>query len=159
MKVASFPAKTTDAGDIRAAFDIQMRAQLARRAGFDRNARIAQLERLAEAIKRNEAKIIAACSADFRKPAAEVKLTEIFPVLQEIRHTKHHLKSWMRPKRARATLGVFGTKARVRPEAKGVCLIIAPWNYPVNLSLGPLVSALFAHQCEFPFSSVESFSR
>ncbi|MGC8204128.1 aldehyde dehydrogenase family protein, partial [Aliiroseovarius sp. PTFE2010] len=114
------------------------------RGGFDRKARIAQLDRLADAVKRNEDKIIAACAADFRKPAEEVKLTEIFPVLQEIRHTKRHLKSWMRGKRARATLGVFGTKARVRPEAKGVCLIIAPWNYPVNLSLGPLVSAIAA---------------
>lgn len=143
-QVASFPAKTAGADDIRVAFDTQIRAQLARRANFDRKARIAQLDRLAEAVKRNEDKIIAACAADFRKPAEEVKLTEIFPVLQEIRHTKHHLKSWMRPKRARATLGVFGTKARVRPEAKGVCLIIAPWNYPVNLSLGPLVSAIAA---------------
>lgn len=143
-QVASISTGTSNAGDIRAAFDAQLRAQLVRRADFDRKARVAQLDRLAAAVKRNQDKIIAACAADFRKPAEEVKLTEIFPVLQEIRHTKHYLKSWMRPKRARATLGVFGTKAHVRPEAKGVCLIIAPWNYPVNLSLGPLVSAIAA---------------
>ncbi|HBJ41186.1 MAG TPA: aldehyde dehydrogenase, partial [Hyphomonas sp.] len=58
-QVASFPAKTAGADDIRAAFDTQIRAQLARRAVFDRKARIAQLDRLAEAVKRNEDKIIA----------------------------------------------------------------------------------------------------
>ena len=82
-QIASFPGKTTSADDIRSAFDTQARAQLARRAGFDRAARIAQLDRLAEAVKRNEDKIIAACAADFRKPAEEVKLTEIFPVLRK----------------------------------------------------------------------------
>lgn len=130
--------------EIRSIFERQQRAQLTRRANFDHAARIAQLNRLSETIRRFEKDIIAACGADFRKPLAEVKLTEIFPVLQEIRHTQHHLKKWMRPKRVAATLGVFGTKAQVRPEPKGVCLIIAPWNYPVNLSLGPLVSALAA---------------
>lgn len=130
--------------DVEALFVAQRYAQIARRAAFGLKARIALLDRLAEAVKRNEADIVAACAADFRKPASEVKLTEIFPILQEIRHAKRHLRKWMRPKHARATLGVFGTKARVCPEAKGVCLIIAPWNYPVNLSLGPLVSAIAA---------------
>ncbi|KAH2778261.1 hypothetical protein KXW38_008672, partial [Aspergillus fumigatus] len=41
-------------------------------------------------------------------------------------------------RRAAATLGVFGTRARIRPEPKGICLIIAPWNYPLNLAFGPL---------------------
>jgi aldehyde dehydrogenase (NAD+) len=143
-QLASFSSGTASVDDITSAFETQLRAQHSRRASFDRKARIEQLDRLAEAIKRNADKIIAACAADFRKPAEEVKLTEIFPVLQEIRHTKRHLKAWMRPKRVRETLGVFGTRARICPEAKGVCLIIAPWNYPVNLALGPLVSALAA---------------
>ena len=50
----------------------------------------------------------------------------------------------MRPKRVAASIGVWGTRSYVRPEPKGVCLIIAPWNYPLNLALGPLVSALAA---------------
>ncbi|MBC7152327.1 MAG: aldehyde dehydrogenase family protein [Rhizobium sp.] len=143
-QLASFSSGTANADAITSAFEAQLRAQHSRRASFDGKARIAQLDRLAEAVKRNADRIVAACARDFRKPAEEVKLTEIFPVLQEIRHTKRHLKAWMRPKRVRATLGVFGTRARVCPEAKGVCLIIAPWNYPVNLALGPLVSALAA---------------
>lgn len=143
-QIAKIAPATVNDDEIRSIFERQQRAQLARRANFDRAARIAQLNRLSETIRRFEKDIIAACGADFRKPLAEVKLTEIFPVLQEIRHTTRHLKKWMRPKRVGATLGVFGTKAQVRPEPKGVCLIIAPWNYPVNLSLGPLVSALAA---------------
>lgn len=129
---------------IDSTFAAIQRAQLARRGSFTLEARIAQLDRLRDSIKRYESKIIAACAADFRKPAPEVKLTELLPVLQEIRHTKSHLRKWMRPKRVTATLGVLGTKSYVRPEPKGVCLIIAPWNYPFNLSLGPLVSALAA---------------
>ena len=119
-------------------------AQLARRTRYNRNARLDHLERLREAVLAHEAQIIEACERDFRKPAAEVKLTELFPVLQEIRHAKRHLRQWMNPRRAAMTLSMAGTRARVRPEAKGVCLIIAPWNYPVNLSLGPLVSAIAA---------------
>ena len=125
-------------------FKAQCEAGLIRRGTFDRKARIAQLDRLKAAILRREDEIIAACFADFKKPAAEVKLTEIFPILQEISHTKRHLKSWMKVKRAVPTLGVLGTTARIQPEAKGVCLIIAPWNYPFQLALGPLVSALAA---------------
>lgn len=143
-QIAKIAPATVNDDEIKSIFERQQRAQIARRADFDRAARITQLNRLRETIKRFEKDIIAACGADFRKPPAEVKLTEIFPVLQEIRHTTRHLKKWMRPKRVGATLGVFGTKAQVRPEPKGVCLIIAPWNYPVNLSLGPLVSAIAA---------------
>lgn len=130
--------------DIQSAFEKQRLAHLARRQGFDHSARIEQLDKLGKTIKRYEKNIIDACAADFRKPAPEVILTEVFSVLQEIRHTKGHLKRWMRTKHVRATMGVLGTKARIRPEPRGVCLIIAPWNYPVNLSLGPLVSAIAA---------------
>ena len=129
---------------IDSTFAALKRAQLARRGSFTLEARIAQLDQLRDSIKRHESNIIAACAADFRKPAPEVKLTELLPVLQEIRHTKKHLRKWMRPKRVAASVGVLGTKSYVRPEPKGVCLIIAPWNYPLNLALGPLVSALAA---------------
>ncbi|MBQ0833987.1 aldehyde dehydrogenase family protein [Marinobacter sp.] len=133
---------TTD--KIDATFAALQRAQLARRDSFTFHARIAQLDQLRDSIKRHESEIIAACAADFKKPAPEVKLTELLPVLQELRHAKSHLRKWMRPKRVAASIGVWGTRSYVRPEPKGVCLIIAPWNYPLNLALGPLVSALAA---------------
>ena len=142
VEVGATNRSTTDT--IEATFSALQRAQVARRGSFTLEARIAQLDQLRDAVKRYESKIIAACAADFRKPVPEVKLTEILPVLQEIRHAKKHLRKWMRPKRVAASIGVLGTKSYVRPEPKGVCLIIAPWNYPLNLALGPLVSALAA---------------
>jgi len=55
-----------------------------------------------------------------------------------------HLRGWMRTRRAAVTLAMLGTQARIRYEPKGVTLIISPWNYPVSLTLGPLVSAIAA---------------
>ena len=141
-EVGATNAPTADTID--SVFSALQRAQLARRASFTLDVRIAQLNKLRDSLKRHESNIIAACAADFKKPAPEVKLTELLPVLQEIRHAKKHLRKWMRPKWAPASIGVLGTKSHVRPEPKGVCLIIAPWNYPLNLALGPLVSALAA---------------
>ena len=130
--------------NIKAAFERQTAGIADRRRSFDLAARRHSLSLLADAIRKNEAAIIAAIAQDFGKPETETLLTEILPVLQEIKHTKRHLKSWMRPKRVAPTLVTFGTSGKVRPEARGVCLIIAPWNYPLNLAFGPLVSCLAA---------------
>jgi len=129
---------------IEALFESQRRSAVENRATFTLEARIAMLSRLKATLKRRENDIIGALYADFRKPESEVRLTELFPVYQEIVHARRHLRSWMRPHRVRGSLGMFGTAAAVRYQAKGVCLIISPWNYPVNLSFGPLVSALAA---------------
>lgn len=71
-------------------------------------------------------------------------ISEIYPVTSEIKHTLSHLKSWMKGKSVSTPLSLLGTKGKVIPEPKGVSLIIAPWNYPFNLAIGPLVSALAA---------------
>src|SRR4030095_6176042 len=55
-----------------------------------------------------------------------------------------HLKRWMKPLRISPTLATFGTTSRVLYQPKGRCLIISPWNYPLSLALGPLVSAVAA---------------
>ncbi|GGH43215.1 hypothetical protein GCM10011341_01780 [Frigidibacter albus] len=127
-----------------AAFAVQAAGVAARRRGFGLAERREALDRLAGAIRRNEAAVVAALAADFCKPEAEVILTELLPVMQELRHARRNLRRWMRPRRAWPTLATLGTSARIRPEARGVCLIIAPWNYPFSLCLGPLVSALAA---------------
>ena len=108
------------------------------------SARIARLDKLRDALLEREEAIKAACAADFGKPEPEVDIGELIPILAEIKATKKHLKKWMRGERVWPTSLMFGTKTRVRYEPKGVALIIAPWNYPVNLSLMPLVSALAA---------------
>ncbi len=85
-----------------------------------------------------------AMMADFRKPEEEVDLSEILVVLNEIKHALHHLGQWARPKRVGTPLALLGSTSTIYYEPKGVCLIISPWNFPFNLSFGPLVSAIAA---------------
>jgi len=107
-------------------------------------ARVKKLKKLEAAVLANRQALYSALYADLRKPAPEADLSEIMPVLSEIRHTAKHLKSWMRTKRVAPTMTLLGTQARLHYEPRGVCLIISPWNYPVNLTLGPLASAIAA---------------
>ncbi|MFY0688124.1 MAG: aldehyde dehydrogenase family protein [Cyclobacteriaceae bacterium] len=81
---------------------------------------------------------------DFKKPSSEADLTEIFPVLTELRGTVRDLKYWMRPQHVPASITYLGTRSHVHHEPKGTCLIISPWNYPFQLAIGPLVSAIAA---------------
>ncbi|KQB15652.1 aldehyde dehydrogenase family protein [Rhodobacter capsulatus] len=115
-----------------------------RRTEFTVPRRRAVLRRLAAEIRAREAEIMAALASDLGKPAVEVRISEIIPILSEIRHTSRHLKSWAGVRRVRPTLSMLGTRATIRPEPKGTVLILAPWNYPLCLALGPLVSAIAA---------------
>ncbi len=81
---------------------------------------------------------------DFNKPAIEVDLNEIFPVTSEIKHCLKNLSTWMRPEPQPTPLPMLGTSAFVVAEPKGRTLLISPWNFPFNLAIGPLVSALAA---------------
>ena len=81
---------------------------------------------------------------DFNKPAIEVDLNEIFPVTSEIKHCLKNLSNWMRPQPQPTPLAMLGTSAFVVAEPKGRALLISPWNFPFNLAIGPLVSALAA---------------
>ena len=115
-----------------------------RRRDFGLAQRRAALDRLADAVRRNETALVAALKADLGRPEAETILTDYLPVLQEIAHARRHLRRWMRPRRVWPTLATFGASARVAPQPRGTCLIIAPWNFPFQLALGPLVSCLAA---------------
>ncbi|MBO0734752.1 MAG: aldehyde dehydrogenase family protein [Methylocapsa sp.] len=106
--------------------------------------RIAKLRKLEAAVLANRGAICQALAADLRRPEAESDLFEILPVIAGVRHACRHLKSWMKPRYVLPTRTAIGTKARIRFEPKGVSLIIAPWNYPVSLLLGPLASAIAA---------------
>jgi aldehyde dehydrogenase (NAD+) len=109
--------------------------------------RIEKLRRFERLILARRDEIREAMWADYRKPAAEVDLSEIYPVVSEARHAIRHLKKWMRPKRVPTRLALLGSRSTVVYEPKGVVLIIAPWNFPFNLTLGPLVSAIAAGNC------------
>jgi len=84
---------------------------------------------------------------DFKKPEAEVDLTEVLPLISEINHTCSNLKKWMRPKRVRPTLVLLGTRSKIIYEPKGVVLILTPWNFPFLLTIGALISAIAAGNC------------
>lgn len=84
---------------------------------------------------------------DFRKAPAETDLTEIYPVISEIRHAADRVAEWMRPLSVETPLSFFGTSAKVIYEPKGCALIISPWNYPFQLCIIPLVSAVAAGNC------------
>jgi aldehyde dehydrogenase (NAD+) len=109
--------------------------------------RIGKLRRLEEALLARRDEIHGALWADYRKPAAEVDLSELLPVISEIRHARRHLRKWLRPRRVSAPLTLLGSRSRIVYEPKGVVLIISPWNFPINLTLGPLVSAIAAGNC------------
>jgi aldehyde dehydrogenase (NAD+) len=106
--------------------------------------RIVRIQQLQNWILQHQDEIRKAIYDDFQKPATETDLSEIFPVNSEINHTIKNLKSWMKPKSVSTPLAMLGTKAKILFEPKGTALIIAPWNYPFNLAIAPLVSALAA---------------
>jgi len=109
--------------------------------------RIEKIRRLERALLSRRDEIRAAMWEDYRKPAAEVDLSEIYPVVSEARYAARRLRSWMRPRRVSSRLALFGAQSSIVYESKGVVLIISPWNFPFNLTLGPLVSAIAAGNC------------
>ena len=106
--------------------------------------RVALLNRLEKALEKYRGSIYAALMTDLHKSETESDLTELLPVFKEIHFVKKHLRDWMSPFRVPTPAALTGSASYYRYEPKGVCLIISPWNYPLNLTLGPLVAALAA---------------
>jgi aldehyde dehydrogenase (NAD+) len=109
--------------------------------------RIEKLDRLRNAILARVDGLNDALRSDLHKHPSEVELTELQPVLGEIKHSAQHLAKWMRPQRVASSLLLFGTRSELRYEPKGVVLVLAPWNYPFSLTLNPLVAAIAAGNC------------
>lgn len=106
--------------------------------------RIERLRRLRASIIRHRQALYDGVWADFRKNPAEFEITEMQLVLAEIAHAARHLKRWMRPRRVPTPVLLAGGRSRVRYEARGQVLILAPWNYPFQLLFNPLVAAVAA---------------
>ena len=109
--------------------------------------RISQLLALQRFLIERERDIAAAVHHDFRKSAAETFLTETGYLRGEIRFALKHLVSWMKPRKVSVPLIYQPARASYSPEPYGVVLIIGAWNYPFNLSLVPLISAIAAGNC------------
>ena len=138
--------KTKSTTEIKSLFDQQVNHQriVARSTAKER---IQKLKKLHKAVLSNKEKIRKALHEDYRKHPSEVDLTEIYPVTGDIKHAISHLRRWMRPQHVNTPLSLMGSSSWVHYEPKGVCLIISPWNFPLNLTFGPMISAIAAGNC------------
>ena len=109
--------------------------------------RLIQLKKLEQALEEREEALCAALKADLGKAAYESWLSEIGMTLGELRFARKHLKKWAAVKRRPSAMPLFPDSSRVVPQPYGTVLIMSPWNYPVQLTLVPLVSALAAGNC------------
>jgi aldehyde dehydrogenase (NAD+) len=111
------------------------------------SARKEKLKRLKAAIESREEEIIAALYSDLRKPAFESCVWEIYLMYGEIDHALKHLSDWAKPHKMPSHLLMLMNDNRLIYEPKGVCLIVGPWNFPFQLTIGPLISAIAAGNC------------
>lgn len=109
--------------------------------------RLAALDRLLVVVRANEGRILEALQADFAKPLVEGYLSEIALVEQEIIHVRANIKRWSARQRVATPLLYFPARSYLQLEPLGQVLIIAPWNYPFQLALTPLVAAVAAGNC------------
>ena len=110
-------------------------------------ARRRALESLLQGLTDQEGALLAALEADLGKPSFEGYMTELGLVREELRFHLKHLGRWTRPRRVPTPLAHFPARSTVRPEPYGSVLILSPWNYPIQLSLMPLIGALSAGNC------------
>lgn len=133
----------TQSAEIQRIFKLQQENQQ-NLANSTARQRIAKLKKLHKAVLKYRQEIRDALKKDFNKHPSEVDLTEIYVVTSEIKHAVSNLRRWMAPKSVATPLAFLGSSSHIQYEPKGVVLIISPWNFPVNLTFGPLVSAIAA---------------
>jgi aldehyde dehydrogenase (NAD+) len=108
--------------------------------------RKAKLARLKAAVEAHADAIVAAVLEDTRKPEGEIRVTEVMNVTSNIQRNIDNLDAWMAPTEITPSLNP-NDKAQILYEARGVCLILGPWNFPLGLTLGPVAAAVAAGNC------------
>jgi aldehyde dehydrogenase (NAD+) len=112
--------------------------------GIPVSLRLEILIKLQRILQSNRAKLQKAVRNDLGKSDAEFSISEFTPVIHEIKQAKKKISLWTKPVKVKRSLIFFATKGYIRYEPKGAVLIISPWNFPLNLTLAPLVSAIAA---------------
>jgi aldehyde dehydrogenase (NAD+) len=107
-------------------------------------ARKKTLRKLKSIIKKNEKKLCKAIETDFGKPYFESYITEIYTVLHEIDLHLKNLSSWVKPESVGSPIVTFPSKGMIHHQPLGTVLVIGAWNYPVHLTLMPLIGAISA---------------
>ena len=110
----------------------------------DVDTRVKQLKALKTVIEEREKDISEALYSDFKKPEFETYATETALILSELKYTIKKLKKWAKPKKVKSTLLNFPSKDYIYPQAYGNVLVLAPWNYPFQLSVSPAIGAIAA---------------
>lgn len=106
--------------------------------------RIIKLRKLKKNIFLYRNEIKRALFEDFKKSSSDVDLTEIFPVISEIKHNIRHLNKWMKDEIVPTPLTLLGSKSYIKYEPKGIILIMTPWNFPINLTFVSIINAISA---------------
>ncbi|HEY0046020.1 MAG TPA: aldehyde dehydrogenase [Flavobacterium sp.] len=110
----------------------------------DINYRKEILTKLLSVIQRHEESVITALHDDFKKPAFEAVVTETAYVISDLKHTIKNLKKWTRPEKVWPSILNFPSSDFIYKEPYGKVLVISPWNYPFQLAMCPLISAVAA---------------
>jgi coniferyl-aldehyde dehydrogenase len=104
-----------------------------------------RLRRLLALTDEAEAQWVKAIDADFGgRPSQETRMAELFIIRASVRHALAHLRQWMRTRRVKTDLHFLPGRNRILPQPLGVVGVVAPWNYPYQLSVGPTVGAVAA---------------
>ena len=114
---------------------------------FDIKFRREALDKLKNAIKKHETDLLEAIKQDLGKSASESYMCEVGLALSKITHIKRHLRSWTRTRRKLTPITNFHAKSMIVQEPYGVVLIMSPWNYPMLLTIEPLLGAIAAGNC------------
>ena len=137
------PARPGTAPDVAATFD---RLRQAYGSGRSRPLawRVAQLRGIEQMVTDREPELLQAMADDFGKPRFEAWMSDLMPVAAEAAHARKQLPRWVRPKMTWPGRANLPGRSWTVAEPKGTVLVIAPWNYPVQLALSPLVAAVAA---------------
>lgn len=106
--------------------------------------RLATLAAVRDALVDREADLLEALRLDLGKPVFEAWTADVGFGIKEVDHAVAHLRTWMKPQRVRTPVTFKPGVSRIVPEPLGVVCVIAPWNYPVQLSIQPMVAAVAA---------------
>lgn len=138
-------APGTPVSDLQRVFALQRAHQWEVKA-TDAARRREKLARLKAAVEAHGEELVAAVRQDTRKPEQEVRITELLNVLANIDRNIANVEEWMKPAEVPTSMNP-ADRARIVPEARGVCLILGPWNFPFGLVMGPLAAAIAAGNC------------
>jgi len=106
-----------------------------------------QLRKLKNIFQQHEQEIFDALHADFKKPVFETYETELLLIYQEIDHFIKHLSGWTKPQKVSDSLINFPSKNYIHSQPYGISLIIGAWNYPIQLTIAPLLGSIAAGNC------------